>query len=279
MQFNKFIFASALFLILSENSFFAQGWMPQGARSAGISHASVTMIDLFSFHHNPAALAYLESGGAAVSYEARFLLREFQTQSFVIASPVNNGMISFGGQFYGYEAFRTNRVGGGYSILLSDNLAAGVQLNYMSLRLDPFYGVRHSFSGEVGMLAQLNDQIDLGFSVFNIGRARLSDFNDDRFATLLRLGVGIKVMEELKLYSEIAQEVTEQTSIRFGVEYQPNEILYIRCGAQGGPVAFSFGSGLNMNQFSVELATGYDQILGWTPSAAFLWHFNNKSKD
>jgi hypothetical protein len=279
MQFKNLYITIALFILFQSNYSFGQGWMPQGARSAGISHASVTMVDLFSFHHNPGALAFMENGGAAVSYEARFLLRELQTQSFIVASPISNGMISFGGQFYGYESFRTNRVGGGYSLLLADNLAAGLQMNYMSLRLDPFYGVKHAFSGELGMMAQLNDQIDLGFSVFNIGRARLSDFNDDRFATILRLGTGIKVMDELKLYTEISQEVTEQTSLRFGVEYQPNEVLYIRCGGQGGPVAFSFGTGVNLGQFRIDIATGYDQILGWTPSAAFLWHFNAKPKD
>lgn len=279
MQVNKQLFLAFLWVVTSYSTSVAQGWMPQGARSAGISHASVTLVDLFSFHHNPAALAYLENGGAAVSYETRFMLRELQTQSFVVASPVKNGMLSIGGQFYGYESFRTNRVGGGYSMLLSDNLAAGVQLNYMSLRLDPYYGVKHAVSGELGMMAQLNDQIDLGFSVFNIGRARLSEFNDDRFATLMRLGMGVKVMEELKLYTEIGQEVSEQTSLRFGVEYQPNDMLYIRCGAQGGPVAFSFGTGLKFNQVSVDFATGYDQILGWTPAVAFLWHFNKKSKE
>lgn len=268
--------AFLLFLICSFNGV-TQGWMPQGARSAGLGNTSVTLVDLFAYHHNPGALGFLESGGVAVSYESRYLLRELQSQGFTIAQPLANGVVSVGGQFYGYETFRTNRIGGGYALKLTDNLAAGVQLNYMSLRLDPFYGVKHAVSGEVGMLTTIGDDVTVGFSATNIGRARLSEFKDDRFSTLLRLGTSYQITRDLLIMMELEQEVSFLTRVRGGMEYNYNEQFYFRIGAQGAPVEFSFGAGYRWNLIQLDLASHYNQLLGWTPSAALLYNFPTKS--
>ena len=269
-----------LFLVLIfffVSSTIAQGWMPQGARSAALGNSSVSLVDLFSFHHNPGALGFLENGGAAVSYESRFLLRELQSQSFVIAQPIQTGVLSLGGQFYGYETFRTNRVGAGYSMKLNDNFAAGVQINYLSLRLDPFYGVKHSVTGELGMLAKLGDDLSFGFSVMNLGRARLSEFKDDRFSTILRLGTAYNITKELLFIVELEQEVTYKTRMRSGLEYSPNDKFYVRAGVQGAPVEFSFGTGMKWSRVQLDLASHYNQLLGWSPVASLLFNFNKPS--
>lgn len=257
----------------------AQGWMPQGARSAGLGGSSVTLVDAFAFHHNPGALGFLEEGAVGVSYETRFLLRELQSQSIAVAQPLKTGVLSFGGQFYGYETFRTNRIGVGYSMKLSDNLAVGVQLNYLSLRLDPFYGIKHSVTGEVGMLATLGEELTFGFSVVNLGRTRLSEFQDDRFSTIMRLGASYKLMEELLFVVELEQEVTYDTRLRAGLEYNPTKRFYFRCGVEGAPMDFSFGTGFKFGNLKLDLATYYSQILGWTPNASLIYNFNTTNNE
>lgn len=257
----------------------AQGWLPQGARSAGLGGSSVTLVDAFAFHHNPGALGFLEEGTAGVSYETRFLLRELQSQSIAVAQPLKTGVISVGGQFYGFETFRTNRIGVGYSMKLTDNLATGVQMNYLSLRLDPFYGVKHSVTGEAGMLATLGDDLTFGFSVVNLGRARLSEFQDDRFSTVMRLGASYKLMEELLFVIELEQEVTYDTRLRAGLEYNPTDRFYFRCGVQGAPMDFSFGTGFKFGNLKLDLATYYNQILGWTPGASLIYNFKKKNNE
>lgn len=259
----------------------AQGWLPQGARSAGLGGSSVTLVDAFSYHHNPGALAFLESGTVGLSYESRYLLKELQSQSFAVAQPLKKGVISIGGQFYGYEQFRTNRVGAGYSMKLGDNIAAGVQMNYLSLRLDPAYGVKHTLSGEVGLLGKINEDIAIGFSVVNLGRARLSEYQDDRFSTLIRLGASYKLVKDLLITAEIAQEVAFRARVKGGLEYNPAavEMLYIRCGVRSNPMELAFGFGLDFDRVKLDLATQYNQLLGWTPSAGLIVDFNKKSSE
>ena len=271
---------TVFFLVCFQTSFsFGQGWLAQGARSAGLGHSSVTLVDVYSFHHNPGALGYMENGSAAVSYENRFLLRELQSQSFAVVQPVNKGVLSLGGQFYGYESFRTNRFGAGYSMLLNENLSAGIQINYLNLRLDPFYGVKHSVTGELGLLTKLGDDTFIGASVVNLGRARLSEFKDDRLSTIIRLGASHQITKELLLLAEIEQEVTYSARLRSGLEYHPHDMVYIRAGVQGNPMNFAFGMGFKFNNVMLDVATQYDQILGLTPVVALLIDFNRSALD
>ena len=266
------------FYLLLTSALFSQGWMPQVARSSSLGHASVGLIDLFAFHHNPGALGFMKTGGAAVTYENRYLLRELQSQGFVVVQPIKSGVVSLGGQFYGYEQFRTTRIGCGYSMQLSDNFSAGVQLNYMNLRLDPFYGVRHALTAEVGMLLKVNDKLNLGFSILNLGRTQLSEFQDDRFSTIMRLGASYKISEHLLLVSELSTDITYATRLCGGIEYSPHDQFYLRVGAQGAPVEFSGGIGMKWKRLMLDLGTNYHQILGWTPSVSMLFHFQSDKK-
>lgn len=266
------------FALLSAFAVNAQGWLSQGARTGAMANNGVTLIDAFAYHHNPGALGFIEKGTAGLSYESRYALKELQTQSLAVAVPLKIGVISVGGQFYGYDTYRTTRAGLGYSMKLSENISAGVQINYLGTRLSSYYGSKHGVSAEFGALAKLNDRVNVGFSVVNLGRTRLADFKDDRYGTLLRLGLSYQLLEELLIVAEIEQEINFDTRLRAGFEYHPIELLYIRAGVQGAPMDFAFGFGLKYERFKVDLSTQYNQTLGWTPAASFIFDFS-KSKN
>lgn len=266
------------FILLCTLGINAQGWLSQGARVGAMANNGVTLVDAFSFHHNPGALGFIEEGTAGLSYESRYALKELQTQSVAVAVPLKVGVISAGGQFYGYDTYRTTRAGLGYSMKLSEKISAGVQINYLSTRLDPIYGVKHGVSAEFGALGKLNDKVNIGFSVVNIGRAELSEYKNDRYGTLLRLGLSYQLIDELMIVAEIEQEINFDTRLRAGIEYHPIDILYIRAGVQGAPMDFAFGFGLKYERLKFDLSTQYNQILGWTPAASFIVDFYKPKK-
>src|SRR5690554_62040 len=266
------------FTLLSAFIVNAQGWMSQGARVGALANNGVTFVDAFSFHHNPGALGFIEQGSAGISYESRYALKELQSQSVAVAVPLKIGVISAGGQFYGYDTYRTTRAGLGYSMKLSEKISAGVQFNYLGMNLGSYYGSKHGISAELGALAKLTDKVSIGFSVVNLGRAKLADFKDDRFGTLLRLGISYQLIEELLIVAEIEQEVTYDTRLRAGIEYHPIDLLYIRAGVQGAPMDFAFGFGLKYERFKLDLSTQYNQVLGWTPAASFIVNFYTPKK-
>jgi hypothetical protein len=252
-------------LIFFPLSVLGQAWNPVGAKSASMANASVATADAWSFHHNPGAAGALTTRSVAVFYENRFLLKELQTQGVVINQPLKRGVISFGAQFFGYSVYRTYRAGIGYAMPLSERLYAGVQLNYLGLQLTEAYGSRHGVSGEIGLYAKLTERWKLGIAVFNLGRMKLADFQDDRFTTLMRLGTSYSFSEKITVAAEAEKNLDYPIRGKFGFDYQPIKAFSIRAGVATAPVEITFGFGYNWKWLHIDIGSAYQQQLGWSP--------------
>lgn len=252
-------------------SSFGQGWTPMGARSMAMANASSTLNDVWGYHHNPGALADIQQFTAGVSYENRFLLKELQSQGFAVAIPMKVGVISVGGQLYGYEKYRSYKAGLGYSMKLSDKFFAGVQLNYLGLRLPENYGSANSMTGEVGLYAKVTDNWKIGASVFNIGRAKLSDFADDRFTTMMRLGTSYSFSNKVLIAIDFEKNLDYDVRIKTGVEYEVIKNFRLRGGFATAPIELSAGIGYEWNQLQLSVGSSFHQILGWSPNFALIF--------
>jgi hypothetical protein len=258
-----------IFLFYSFTSV-AQGWQPMGSRSMSLSNATVALDDVWAYHHNPAALSNLKKIEFGVSYENRFLLKELQSQGIVVAIPVKKGVISFGSQSYGYNQFRTYRNGLGYSMKLAEFLSVGVQLNHHFVRISSNYGNHQTVTAEVGALAKINDKWSVAFSVFNITRNRLSEFAEDRYSTIMRLGTKFSVSEKVLFLAEAEKNVDYIIRFKTGIEYLPLDNFYVRGGFATAPIEFSFGLGYAFSgKYKLDLGSAYHQVLGWSPHFSF----------
>ncbi|MCE3295867.1 MAG: hypothetical protein K0R65_1581 [Crocinitomicaceae bacterium] len=267
------------FTILCLTGAQAQGWSPAGARSMSLANASVALGDVWSYHHNPGALATLKKTSFGVSYEDRFSLKELQSQALVVAHPLKKGVVSLGAQFYGYSAYRTTRVGLGYSLQLSEKIFAGVQLNYQGLKIAG-YGQKGTVSGEAGILAKINDQVSFGFSVLNLNQAKLVPAQNDRFSTYLRLGLAYNVSSKVILLAEAEKEVTSKLRPKGAMEYKFSDKFFLRIGVAANPVELTFGTGLVFNKvLKMDLGTGWDQRLGWSPHLGFTFDLNGANDE
>lgn len=252
-----------------------QGWNAVGSRSASLAHATVSSEDVWSYFHNPGATASIKSFSAGVYYETRFLTKELQTQSLVLALPLKKGVLTAGGQFYGYEQYRNTRAGLGYALQLSEIFQLGVQGNLQTLRLGNNYGSTISGTIEGGLLVHFNTKWQMGFSVLNIGRQKINPIND-RFATILRGGLCFKPSKKLSIYSEIEKQVITKLSVKGGIEYSPMENLFLRIGAHSGPMEFAFGLGYKNRGFSIDLHSQYHPVLGWSPGFGLNYQIQKK---
>lgn len=254
----------------------AQGIVPSGARSMSMGNASATFNEVWAFQNNPGALGAVEHFSAGLSYENRFLLKEFQTQSFALAIPLKVGVLSVGGDLYGSRNFRAYQAGVGYSMKLSEKFYAGVQLNYKGLTLSSNYGSKHTVSAAAGILAKITEEWKIGVSAFNVGRAKLSEFEDDRFSTVIRLGTSYLFSKKFLLAIEGEKDIDNPFRFKSGLEYEPISNFYIRGGIQTAPVEFSFGFGYHFNQVHLDLGSAYHQILGWSPHFSIVFQAKNK---
>lgn len=243
---------------------FAQGWNPVGSRSAALGHSSVCLDDVWSYFHNPGAAASIRSFSAGLYYETRFLTKELQTQAIAVAIPLKKGVLTTGGQFFGYEQYRNTRAGIGYALQLSDMFQLGVQGNMQALRLGNNYGSTVSGTIEAGLLVKFNSKWQIGFSVMNIGRQKINPLND-RFSTVMRGGLCYKPSKKVSIMAEVEKQVITQISIKGGIEYAPIDHVFLRIGAHSGPMEFAFGAGYKNKGFSIDLHSQYHPILGWSP--------------
>lgn len=242
----------------------SQGYTPFGARIASMGNAGVAVEDVWSYHHNPAALTGVESFSAGISYENRFLLRELQSQALTVVLPMKTGVISVGAQMYGYELYRSQKAGLGYSLKLSEKFSAGVQLNYQGIRLTHNYGSKHSVTAEAGVMGEITEDWKIGMSVFNLGRAKLAEFADDRFSTVMRLGTSYS-LSKVVFVAEAEKHLDHPMRVKGGFEYEPIENFFFRFGAGSKPVDISFGFGYKWKFLQLDLGSSYHQQLGWSP--------------
>ena len=79
-------------------------------------------------------------------------------------------------------------------------------------------------------------------------------------------------MENVNLFAEIEKDLNIDQVFRTGLTYAPIPNLEFRTAIATNPTSFSLGIGYHMkNGIGLDLATNYHQVLGFTPSAGFVY--------
>ncbi len=258
-----------LFILLFSKSY-GQGYFPTGARAISMGTASVTQGDVWAFQNNPGALAMLEEFRAGITYENRFLTQELQSSALALAAPIKKGVISFGAQYFGYSQYQEMKAGAGYSLQLSEKFFAGVQLNYLQLNI-PNYIQKSVMTAEAGLIAKVNENWQFGFSVYNIGRAKLSSFEDDRFSTVMRFGSSYRFSKKLLIAGEFEKDIDNLLRVKAGIEYEMINHFYLRGGSLINPSEYTFGIGYALKKMRLDFGTRYIPVLGWSPHFSLIF--------
>src|SRR5436190_5126362 len=87
IKINKFFFAFCLLLFAFCFSQAGNENVPAGARSAGVSGASVCYSDLWSAFHNQAGLAAVKKISGGIYFENRFSISELGVKGFAFVFP------------------------------------------------------------------------------------------------------------------------------------------------------------------------------------------------
>lgn len=262
----KHIYLGLLLLFIPFTTFGSGENYLIGARSAGMAHASVTLSDLWSAHHNQAGLAGVKTISGGVFYESRFLLPELGLKGGAVAIPVGEGTFGLNISSFGYSKFSESKYGLAYARNFGEKFSAGIQMDYLHVRIGEEYGSKGAFAVEAGVQAKLTDELTIGAHVFNPNRAKIADYEDERMPTIMRVGLNYEFSDKVFVVLETEKDIDHKPVVRAGMEYQPAEILYFRIGVASNPFLTSFGFGLNIKeQFKLDFATSYHSTLGYSP--------------
>ena len=104
--------------------------------------------------------------------------------------------------------------------------------------------------------------------VINPNRAKLAEFTDERLPTLLKLGLKYDFSKKVTVFTEVAKDIDFDANVLVAVEYKAIDLLYFRAGYATNPALSSFGFGLNLDQFKLDFASGFDSNLGFSPQVS-----------
>jgi hypothetical protein len=269
----------ALLLFASSHTFAGGDPLPVGARFLGMGGTGLTLVDLWSVRLNPAGLAGLDKPVAGIFYQRHYLSEDLAHQGLAFALPVGKGTFGVGADRFGYELYNETRASLAYAMRFGDGLRAAVQLDYLGVQLGNNYGGTSAFTAELGVQAKLTDELWLGAHLYNPNRAKLdatTESNvtlDERVPTLLRAGFGWIASSKLTMTAEVEKDIDRDERFRFGVEYNPNKVLYLRTGISTAAVHGHFGVGFRLKQMDIDLAVALRSQLGPTPMLNLNYRF------
>ena len=103
-----------------------------------------------------------------------------------------------------------------------------------------------------------------------MGRNKLSDYQEDRYTTVMRLGSSYKISSKVLLLAEAEKNVDYPLRGKVGIEYAVVSNFFIRGGFASDPIEVSFGFGYQFKKyFKLDLGSCYHQNLGWSPNFSF----------
>lgn len=244
-----------------------------GGRSAGMGHASVTLSDVWSSHHNQAGLGWLTKVEAGVFAQNRFLVKEMNYIGFAYAHPVKSGAFALSFTNFGYSQYGESKLGLAYGLKFSERITGGVQINYHNTRIGNNYGSASVLSSEMGLQAKLTSKLELGLHLFNPTQAKLNDFNDERIPTIMRLGMAYTFSNKVFITLEAEKDIDFPANFKAGIEYKANDKIYLRGGIGASPTAATFGVGVYHKGLKFDLASSYHQVLGFIPEVSLTYVF------
>lgn len=267
-------------LCIATSSLFAGGEaLPLGARFAGMGNTGLTLIDVWSMRLNPAGIAGLERPTAGLFYQQHFLSEELASQALALTLPLGKGTIGITADRFGYSLYRETRTSLAYAMRFNDGLRAAVQMSHIGVRLGENYGSTNAFMAELGVQAKITEALWVGAHLYNPTRAALGTSTeggvpiDERVPTLLRAGFTYTFSQKLLMNLEVEKDMDRPERYRFGMEYNPNKVLYLRTGIGTAPTSSHFGVGFRIDRMDIDLAVAVRSRLGPTPMLNLNYRF------
>jgi hypothetical protein len=245
----------------------AQNGVPQnaGGRGAGLANADLALTDVNTIFVNQAGLGFLENLSFSAYGETRFL-GATGINSFLVGVAYPHEKIGTFGlsmHYFGYGPYNEQKIGLAYARKLSKRFAIGAQFDYIGTRIAE-YGSAHSFTFELVILAKVTKHFHLAAHVFSPVRVQLP--NGENIPSVFKLGGVYLPSKKVRISAQIEKDLEQAFVGRFGIEYHPMQVLYVRAGVSTSPSLASFGLGLNMKGLKIDVATSYHLALGFTPS-------------
>lgn len=264
-----------LFFIITPILLNAQLTFNHGAISTSMAGLNATSSNVWSVNNNIGQLANIDYSKASISIYQPFLVSDFTTSSIAVGILSKKGGFGISYSNYGNEFLQFHSTGVGYSMSLNDQLSGGIKINYHYINAGNVYLTKSAISADVGIAAQLNEELKIGVQILNPTLSQLDDYDNERIPTVMQIAIGYELSKEVAAHFAVNKDIIHPASFIAAIEYKPNKSIIFRGGVGSNPNLASFGIGTNLKKFQVDVAAQYHQILGFSPEISLTYSFEN----
>lgn len=252
-------------------SIFQQGngqGVAAGAESAALAGISTVLENAWSVLENPAGLAGFNHLSLNTSVEQRYLVTSIGYYAMAATCPVQKGTLGLGTTYEGFRVYRKNRFSLAYGRPFTGAISGGISLDYFNQSAGKESPTVHQVSFSFGLGVNISNRLSMAFSTFNPFRLYFKNHDHSTLPSEFKLGLAYRPSTSLDFLAEVAKNLDYRTVFRLACEYRIQQLFFIRAGLQLVPFSYSLGAGFLVKKVTVNLATGYHQYLGFTPSTS-----------
>lgn len=247
--------------------------LPIGARSLAMGAAYVGIANTAdAVFHNPGGLARMSGIETALFYQEPFGLDDIRFGSLSLTLPLWSYRVGIGISYLGLDVYKEQNFAAAFSHHYRNKLYFGVGVTYQTLSITG-YGSTGTFGLDVGVLAALTPNLNLGLQTRNINRASIGQSGDTQ-PQILKTGLSFQPHAKLLVAFEIFKDVRFPQEFRFGTEFKPVKGLALRAGIASNPDRFSSGFGIEKSIFKIDYAFFTHNDLGLTHQLSFSIHWS-----
>ncbi|MEL6255092.1 MAG: hypothetical protein AAFR87_23995, partial [Bacteroidota bacterium] len=185
-----------------------------GGRAVALGKAYTGVAgDYWALFHNPAGIAGMSGAQAGVYLEQRFLLSELNFAQAGFATPfAGNQAIGISLSSFGFDAYQENSASLVYGIEVLERIRVGAGLKYGILNIQE-QGNDGSFLVQVGIQTQVNSDLSIGFSAYNVNRAELDVQGvPEIIPSIIRGGIAYSASDQVLIVFDLVKDVDHALS-------------------------------------------------------------------
>ncbi len=264
-------------ILLAFNLSFGQELISEsGGKAGGMANAVVTIHDSWGIFNNMAGISAQKTISPIVELQDLYGINAFRTISAGLVSPLRAGALGFGIQKYGNSSLNKQKFSFGYAHELA-GVSLGFRGNLIQHHIEG-WGNKIIPTFDIGVITQLTEKFWLGAQLFNISQSKISKDQEEMFPSFITLGISYRPLDILILNIESQKNIDNNPYLKFGLEYQVVNSVFIRTGINSESWRNYFGVGLSMKKIRVDYGLNSHAVLGLSHnlSMEFLLKTNSK---
>jgi hypothetical protein len=262
-----------LLLLMTQKGFTAGERTPAGGRSLAMGGTSVAQCDFWSLCNNQAGAAWLKGVSAGLSFENHFMVKELMYEQLGFALPLKAGTFGLLVHRFGNNQYSELKAGLSFARKFGNHFSVGVQFDYLRIHIMNDYGSKNLISCEIGLMYHADKHLSIGVQMLNPVPVKIITHPLDQLPSIICIGVAYRFSDNFNTAIEAEKDLENPPAFSAGAEYHFARPAYARIGISTSPMSFTFGFGLEFGKLKLDMASGYHQSLGFSPSGSIIYSF------